>query len=1272
MRKSILFFCLLFIIFFACQRSQKQDQPIMLAQPEFETDLKAALQAQDTLKVVDLVKNNRYRLSAVFETTGNSYFQNIIDGDGHKADLRQTELAWLANLFQGYFNDDYFIKRFQQFQGWSSAQKAEKLTADSLKEQAYQFYEQKDYKASETLNQQALLIYLKLGDRTNQALVLNGLGLCCLNRRQFDEALNYLTQALDLNRQLGLKQNIVVNLNGIANVYQRQRKFAEALDYFQQSLELAREIGDEVSAGFRLSNIGDTYHRMDDQQKAKQYLEQALEVAKQHEDNELKRTVFLNLGAVQADLSEFSLAIEYWEQGLIIAEEIDHHESQGSFLSNLGMAYRNTGKYDEALATLRKALTLNIDTKNRWTEGNTLREMGVNLYLKGDPDSALIYWNRSLSVFEELADTSSMGLLTGYMGIFHKNTGQPHQAIGYFNRALELSRKIGNDREASNIMTNMGNVYNDVLADYEKAAQLFRQALEIKQRLGETHFAGVILGNLGLCYKNQGDYQNALEHFFKSLKIARDTKNKSSEGVMLSHIGDIYQDVGLNKEANDNYYQAFSIFHTTKEIKPQIELLINLGSNYLNLEQADSAITSYQKALQMAKKIDHKNFEATCYYYLGNAYKELGESKKALAYFDQAQQLIQQTKVVNLQAKLFNGQGEVDFTNASYQNAFHNFENGAKIGEKIYSPEIIWRAYYGMGRAKEKLAQWDKAEKYYQQAIESIEAMRANIRAMTLKETFLNDKIEVYQAMVRTLLKMGREEDAYHYLERSKARTFLDILSTSHFNFAQGIDSLLLHRKKDLELRIYQTQEALVQLYTSSPQHEPTEQQIATADSLEKLKGEQRRVLNEIEVKYPRYSDLLGAQQPLTLRQVQQKVVKPETALIEYLVGEETTWVWVIENNSSTVIDLNIKRSHLEALVLQLLKPFRDARSGKIKNLADIHYDIQVSNELYQSIFKPLESCLGTLQRLIIIPDDVLCYVPFEALVTEIETVQALDKNVLFSRYQKLNYLIERFIISYAHSASVLEPGLHKTKMDKDKPSLLAFGNPDFGGSEKIVSQFNLDQIQTGITSSMRSHDGLIFAPLPQSEVEIKSIAEIIAPSVYFLNQDAKEGTFKQMAADYPIIHLATHCITEEQQPMFSRIIFAQDNDPAEDGFLHTHEVFNLKLQADLVTLSACETGLGKLSRGEGLIGLTRAFMYAGTPSVLVSLWSVSETTAELMKYFYSNLSAGMSKAEALQQAKIKLLKSESQFGDDVRFSFANPFFWAPFILFGTIEPMCR
>jgi len=268
-----------------------------------------------------------------------------------------------------------------------------------------------------------------------------------------------------------------------------------------------------------------------------------------------------------------------------------------------------------------------------------------------------------------------------------------------------------------------------------------------------------------------------------------------------------------------------------------------------------------------------------------------------------------------------------------------------------------------------------------------------------------------------------------------------------------------------------------------------------------------------------------------------------------------------------------------------------------------------------------------------------LHYFPFDILVTT-------------DRQGAVRYLIEDHPILYTSSASLL-----RREKNERKPAvknLLAFGNPSFQNEQ---NQGVADWVHALIPfkSLLRLEQ---FVSLPFSESEVKAIAKNFPEAAVFLHADATEEMFKKKSPAYQYIHLATHNIADDQQPMYSKIVFAQPERDEEDGFLQTYEVFNLKLHADLVVLSGCSTGLGTLRRGEGLIGMSRAFLYAGAKNLLVSLWPVNdESTAELMEVFYANLTRGMSMVKALQQAKIKLIRSENWR--------RNPFYWGTFVLIG-------
>jgi CHAT domain-containing protein len=391
-------------------------------------------------------------------------------------------------------------------------------------------------------------------------------------------------------------------------------------------------------------------------------------------------------------------------------------------------------------------------------------------------------------------------------------------------------------------------------------------------------------------------------------------------------------------------------------------------------------------------------------------------------------------------------------------------------------------------------------------------------------------------------------------------------------------------------------------------------------------------------------------------------VLGPEQTLVEYVVGEDHMSVFVVTSDRLAYRSVDVSQENLARMLTDLSVLFdrdkkTDKESGhKILNPQLADFSIPPARALYDVLIAPVEGYLREGTELIIAPDDILFYLPFEILVAEAKQAETPYD------FEKATFLLEKYAVSYTPSASVLETRLLKPRAAEG--TLLAFGNPDFSGSEEDQASVEL------MASTMPYAGGLVrggcLIPLPNSETEVKAIGGLLrgAEGRVYTGQRATEEAFKREGSRFRILHFATHFLVDDRQPLYSKIVLARDEEARQDGYLQTYEIFNTKLNADLVVLSACNTGLGKLSRGEGLIGMNRAFWYAGVPSLVVSLWSVDdEATSVIMEHFYRYLGTGASKKEALQRAKLDYLETAQGNKKD-------PFYWAPFILMGDWQPV--
>lgn len=409
-------------------------------------------------------------------------------------------------------------------------------------------------------------------------------------------------------------------------------------------------------------------------------------------------------------------------------------------------------------------------------------------------------------------------------------------------------------------------------------------------------------------------------------------------------------------------------------------------------------------------------------------------------------------------------------------------------------------------------------------------------------------------------------------------------------------------------------------------------------------------LINKLKNQFASYYNLTSGEQ-LSLKKIQSQVLGVNQTLIEYIIGREKTSVFVVKPDSIHYVELDISGAELEEMIFDLSPLFQNSRIVKQGNKSAIFnaqladFSIPPAFKLYQRLFQPLEKIIANDSNLIIIPDDLLFYLPFEMFVVDTANCES-DYD-----FGHAKFLIEKYTISYSPAAGLLNPQLMTKKYSKK--GLFAIGNPDYEVSDKSSEE----------TENIVSE---YLTELPHSEMEVKKIADILQGSAntVLTGDKALEQRFKNESEDYCILHFATHFLANDRQPLYSKIAFSQTNEDNEDGFLHTYEIFNMRLNAELAVLSACNTGLGKLSKGEGLIGISRAFLYAGVRSLALSLWSVDdEATSEVMTGFYSLLKQGKNKKQALRGAKLDYL---ARYKDDRR----DPYYWAPFILVGNWEPI--
>ncbi|MBL8205780.1 MAG: CHAT domain-containing protein [Blastocatellia bacterium] len=790
---------------------------------------------------------------------------------------------------------------------------------------------------------------------------------------------------------------------------------------------------------------------------------------------------------------------------------------------------------------------------------------------------------------------------TNLQALAAMSLGHIAEAILLFKEAAALSSEANSEDVSKMQFTALDRAgrLSRLAGRYEDALWCLEQALQVVQRRGDRNAEVYLLSNLSAVYADTGDFTKAAQTLEAALPLTRRLNNRIVEKSLLTKFLIVEKGRG-NLDAALRYGEQALAIEPRPQLDPKnkqlllttMDLHYQLGMVYAALGQHTKAIEVYQAALQRAKEVHVPQVQAFALGELAWSQFKIGAATTALETAQQALSALQQGG-----------------------------------GNKHFESRVLFiraEAQRALGRNSEALIS-------YRRAIAALEQARSlSIPTEMSRAGIVASRHNVFAGAIDFLLGQQNTAEALEVAEAYHARAFLDVLAGA------GIETSLelTAEQKTEEDRLF-AQIASVQKELWKPEIKPEEEtplnhKLAEAEAaLETFRLKIRRA-------NPRYSRI-EAPPPIKSANIAKDLLDANTALIEFVLSEKKSFAWVIHRDKIVSVILPPGKE-IETLVAE----YRNEFSGRINSLTALQAITKQKaqgHKLYQKLFQPLDAHLTTARKLVIVPDGALAYLPFETLVSETKNTST--------------YLLERFAISYAPSASALAAIQTSQPAAPSKAKgFIAFGDPIYTKS----AANNSDEI------AVRGND---LKQLPYTRTEVNEIAALFPPAErrVLLGTEAQEQFVKtEPLHQYRYVHFAAHSNVDEDHPARSGIILTLQADSKEDGMLQMSEVMRLKLNADLVTLSACRTGLGKLLNGEGIIGLTRAFFYAGAQSVTVSLWSVNDiATASLMKSFYKNLQAGKAKDEALREAKLELLKGQQR-------AWRHPYYWAAFVLVGDQE----
>ena len=829
------------------------------------------------------------------------------------------------------------------------------------------------------------------------------------------------------------------------------------------------------------------------------------------------------------------------------------------------------------------------------------------------------------------------------LGRIYAKRGDLDRALHFYMKSIEVDSLLTYGYHACLF------VYS-TKGEYKNALNSGQKLLKLALRENDLEMAAYALLRIGGFYFLGGNFEKSLVYLTRSLQLASNIGAKRREGMALTNVGVLYATLGNKTKALEYFTQSLGLLHKTEAFRTEIRTLYNIGLLQKDLKNYPEAFRVLNGALLLVNERGYKIEKCMILTGLAETYTQVQDLSNALDKYQAALMIAEEVDEKAEQGYILTKLGDLYFRLKDYEKSNDYHLKSLAIGKEIHHAQIIWEANTGLGAVYQASGEAQKAIDYYAAAISVYDSVRKNLNIESLATGFLEDRYEVYPSIIQLLAQEQKYEKSFDFVEKYKAKTLLNILAKGQFLISELLpDSIrfsLIEIKDQLENAHFELSRELTKTDQGKERLLELDQKI-TALELQKVS-----IIKSVRENFNPYFQMTSAE-PISLSELQNSIIRDGQLLIEFVVGSNSTSLFAISRDTLIYHSIPIKRDELKQKLVRLSNIFQAQTSEDRKSVDYIFspeqadFSVPPAYTLYADLLKNLEPIIGQSQELIIVPDDFLYYLPFEALVTDTNNTQ--------NRYdfQNAKFLIEKVNISYLQSASLLDPTLNKVK--NPARSLLAFGNPDFELPE--TSQMDVPERNNSRIDRL--------LPLPNSEAEVKNIGNLLSGSPQvFVGKNASERNFKQRASEFRIIHLASHFEINDTDPLYSKVILSQKENSQEDGYLQTYEVFDLRLNADLVVLSSCNTALGKLRKGEGLIGISRAFLYAGVPSMVVSLWNVEDkATGIIMENFYGYLKQGVNKNKALRLAKLDYLK-------DAEVSRKDPFFWAPFVLFGDLNPI--
>ena len=922
---------------------------------------------------------------------------------------------------------------------------------------------------------------------------------------------------------------------------------------------------------------------------------------------------------------------------------------------------------------------------SRITSAQQVFTEGQQLLAEGSAASqrkAIERFAEAATLWHAVGDKRWEAIALSFIGKLHDLLGEKEKALDYYTQTLALVRTVGDRSSEAATLNNIGLIY-DSLGEKEKALNYYNSALPILEETGNTRVQAITLVNIGLLHDSIGEKQKALGFYQRALPLLHAAKDRESEAVTLNNIGYLYDSIGEQQKALAYLGQALPILQEIGDHRVEAITLNNIGYVYDALDEKQKALDYYNRALPVLRTVGDRRMEAVTLNNIGLVQKEIGNKNGALDFLNRALELRRAVGDRSGEAVTLSDLASVYALLGQEQKALDVYQQALQLSRTVEDKSTEAATLHRIALVKRDRGDLAEARTYMEDALLVVERLRSRVAGQELRASYFASVHKFFESYIDLLMRLhrlkpleGYDSLALQASERARARTLLDSLAEARADIRQGVAPELLQRERALQQRLDASAEQQARL--SSGSH-TDEEMAALKKETERFLIQYQEVEGEIRTNSPHYAGLTQPV-PLSIKEIQQQVVDSDTLLLEYALGDERSYLWAVKAGSISSFELP-PRTQIEAATRRVYE-LLTARNKQIKfekpdeqrariAKADADY-ISASAALSQILLGPVASQMEK-KRLLIVSDGALNYLPFAALPTPFAVGSSASRPLV----------VEHEIVSLPSAATLSllrhefmgRPLAAKTLavvadpvFDRDDERVKGITgqkkNAEPKRSVEAINTVDLTRAESLRSPSQSDSDEVVqIHRLPFTRREADQILSLVPEADRFTARDfdANRATATSPAlGQYRYVHFATHGFLDAAHPELSGIVLSLVNREGaeQDGFLWAHEVYNLHLPAEMVVLSGCRTGLGKEIKGEGLVGLTRGFMYAGAQRVLLSLWDIGDEASEELKahLYKSMLKEHKSPTAALRAAQIEI-------SNDGRWQ--APYYWAAFVLQG-------